>query len=138
MQVFFSFVHQIFLKKMSVYTKKLKKNIFQQQISILEWFLKDHVTLKTGVMLKIQLCTTWINYIWKYIDRKHYFFNCINNLQYYCFTVFWSNKCSLGENKRLISVTLKKFTDPKLLNGFANKYFFIFSNSCLKQVNSKW
>ncbi len=23
----------------------------QQQISILEWFLKDHVTLKTGVMM---------------------------------------------------------------------------------------
>ncbi len=30
--------------------------IIEQQISILEWFLKDHVTLKTGVtMLKIQL-----------------------------------------------------------------------------------
>jgi len=29
----------------------------KHQISILEWFLKDHVTLKTGVMmLKIQLC----------------------------------------------------------------------------------
>jgi len=29
----------------------------KQQINILEWFLKDHVTLKTGVMmLKIQLC----------------------------------------------------------------------------------
>jgi len=28
----------------------------EQQIIILEWFLKDHVTLKTGVMmLKIQL-----------------------------------------------------------------------------------
>ncbi len=28
----------------------------KQKISILEWFLKDHVTLKTGVlMLKIQL-----------------------------------------------------------------------------------
>ncbi len=35
-----------------------------QQISILEWFLKDHVTLKTGVMmLKIQLRITEINYI---------------------------------------------------------------------------
>jgi len=29
----------------------------EQQINILEEFLKDHVTLKTGVMmLKIQLC----------------------------------------------------------------------------------
>ncbi len=34
----------------------------EQQISILEWFLKDHVTLRTGVlMLKIQLCITGIN-----------------------------------------------------------------------------
>jgi len=33
------------------------------KISILEWFLKDHVTLKTGVMmLKIQPCITEINY----------------------------------------------------------------------------
>ncbi len=30
-------------------------NVLEQQISILEWFLKDHVTLKTEVMmLKIQ------------------------------------------------------------------------------------
>ncbi len=41
----------------------------EQQISILEWFLKDHVTLKTGVMiLKIQLCNTGLNYILKYIQ----------------------------------------------------------------------
>jgi len=30
--------------------------VLEYQIIILEWFLKDHVTLKTGVtMLKIQL-----------------------------------------------------------------------------------
>ncbi len=42
-----------------------KKEMFlEQQISILEWFLKDHVTLKTEVMmLKIQLCIIGINYI---------------------------------------------------------------------------
>jgi len=35
----------------------------EQQISILELFLKDRVSLKTGVMmLKIQLCITIINY----------------------------------------------------------------------------
>jgi len=35
---------------------------------ILEGFLKDHVTLKTGVMvLKIQFCVTGINYIIHYI-----------------------------------------------------------------------
>ncbi len=36
----------------------------EYQISILEWFLKDHVTLKTWViMLKIQICHHWNNYI---------------------------------------------------------------------------
>ncbi len=44
----------------------------EQQISILEWFLKDHVTLKTGVMmLKIQLCVAVINYIQKYIQIEN-------------------------------------------------------------------
>ncbi len=39
-----------------------------QQISILEWFLKDHVALKTGVMmLKIQLYSKYIYYIILYI-----------------------------------------------------------------------
>jgi len=40
------------------------------QISFLELFLKDHVTLKTGVMmLKIQLGSLQ-NYILKYIKMK--------------------------------------------------------------------
>ncbi len=44
-------------------------NCFLHQISILEWFLKDHVTLKTGVMmLKIHLCIAGINYNLKYIQ----------------------------------------------------------------------
>ncbi len=43
-----------------------------QQISIFEWFLKDHVTLKTVVMmLKIQLCIKEINYIFKYIQIEN-------------------------------------------------------------------
>ncbi len=42
----------------------LTKMFLEQLISRLEWFLKDHVTLKTGVMmLKIQLCITDINSI---------------------------------------------------------------------------
>ncbi len=40
----------------------------EEQISISEWFLKDHVTLKTVVMmLKIRLCITEINTIFEYI-----------------------------------------------------------------------
>ncbi len=48
-------------------------NVFlEQQISILERFLKDHMTLKIGVlMLKIQLCITGINYILKYIKIEN-------------------------------------------------------------------
>ncbi len=42
-------------------------NMFpEQQISILEWYLKDYVV----VMLKIQLCITRINYVLKYIQMK--------------------------------------------------------------------
>ncbi len=48
----------------------------EQQISILEWFLKDHVTLKPGVMmLKIQRCITGINYILNYIQIENSYFN---------------------------------------------------------------
>ncbi len=54
----------------------------KQQISILEWFLKDHVTLKTEVMmLKIQLCITEINYTLQCIQIENSYFK----LQYfYC------------------------------------------------------
>jgi len=62
----------------------------EHQISMLEWFLKDHVTLKTGVMmLKIQLCITGINYILKYVKIEN------------------------GEHKRLFSKTLKKSYEPQ-------------------------
>ncbi len=39
-----------------------KTKFLEQQISILERFLEDYVTLKTGeIMLKIQLCISGIN-----------------------------------------------------------------------------
>ncbi len=38
----------------------------EQQISILEWFLKDHVTLKTGVMM--------LNIFWKFIKIENSYF----------------------------------------------------------------
>ncbi len=50
----------------------------EQQISILEWFMKNHVTLKTEVMmLKIQLRITEINYILKYIQIENSYFKLI-------------------------------------------------------------
>jgi len=42
----------------------------EHQISILEGFLKDHVTLKTGIMMLTALITG-INYIKTYWKRKH-------------------------------------------------------------------
>ncbi len=54
---------------------------FEQQINKLEWFLKDHVTLKTGVMImKIQLYITWINYILKSIPIEKLILNWNNIL----------------------------------------------------------
>ncbi len=52
---------------------KIHNNLFlEQQISILEWFLKDHVTRKTGVMmLTIQLNITEINNILKYVTLDY-------------------------------------------------------------------
>ncbi len=41
----------------------------EHQISILEWFLKDHVTFKTGV--KFNFAITGINYILKYINIEN-------------------------------------------------------------------
>ncbi len=65
------------------------KNI-EQQISILEWFLKDHVTLKTEVMmLKIQICIQIINDILKYIQIKHVFHIVIIFHNITDFTVFF-------------------------------------------------
>ncbi len=59
---------------------------FEHQTSILEWFLKDHVTLKTGVMmLKIQLCITGMNYIWKYITTEYSSLICNNISQLHFF-----------------------------------------------------
>ncbi len=43
----------------------------EQQISILEWFPKDHVRLKAGV---IQLCITGMNCIFKYIKTENSYF----------------------------------------------------------------
>ncbi len=86
--------------------------LLEPQISILEWFLKDHVTLKTGV---IQL---WYHintlHIQIYSNRK-VILNC-NNM-FTLLQLFWSIKCSLGEHTRLLSKPRKSnLPDIKLLN----------------------
>ncbi len=115
----------VWKKSIIDYTKKIKqhncfksiRNVFEHQISILEWFLNDQVTLKTGVMmLKIQLCITEINYVLLYIQTENIFFFFYNISQYHCFYyMFWINTCSLGKhNKR--KKWMKILSNPKLLN----------------------
>ncbi len=74
--------------------------ILEQQISILEWFLKDHVTLKTGVIAAENVALiTGINYIFKYIQvilNSKIFHNIT------AFAVFASNKCRFGEQKIIL------------------------------------
>ncbi len=62
------------------------------------------MTLKTGeIMLKIQLCTTEVNYILKYIQIEKLF---LILTMFYNITVFYcislsKKKYTLGEHKRL-------------------------------------
>jgi len=56
------------------------------QILILEWFLKDHVTLKTGVMM---LKITGINYTLLYIHMIYCIFDHRNEV----FQLFCSKRC---------------------------------------------
>ncbi len=77
---------------------------FEQQISILELYLNDRVTLNTGVMmLEIQLRITGINdiyyiyiYIYIYIYTVHFKQTCIILLLFYSIL--------LGEHKRKITL----------------------------------
>ncbi len=67
-----------------------------QQISILEWFLKDHVTLKTGVMmLKMKLLITEIKKNECIVIEISYLNNIYYNIMVLLY--FSSNKYSLGE-----------------------------------------
>jgi len=74
--------------------------LLEQQISILEWFLKKK---KTGViMLKIQLCHHRNKLHFKiYSNRKQFFEFVITFTNITVFTVFLINKCSLGEQEWL-------------------------------------
>jgi len=54
----------------------------EHQILIFEWFVKGHVTLKTGVMM---LKITGINYTLLYIHKQMIYTGII----FYCFSVCW-------------------------------------------------
>ncbi len=80
-----------------------KKMCLEQQISILEWVLKDHVTLKTGVMMQtIQLCITCIHFKCIKIENLYFIYNN-NNFHIAVLRYFLSNKCSVNERRILFS-----------------------------------
>ncbi len=61
------------LRSTFVFNSDKNKMLLEHQISILEWFFKDHVTLKTGIMnesWKFIFYITWINYILKCIKLE--------------------------------------------------------------------
>ncbi len=67
----------------------------EQQISMLQWFLKDHVTHKPGVMILIfQFGITGINYIFKYLKIENNIFHHHENIQW----------CSIGGHKKFQTV----------------------------------
>jgi len=71
------------------------KNIFfEHQISILEWFLKDYVTLTTGVIMQ----KFWIAQ----------FLNCSNISQYYCLY------CTFDQKKNAALVSIRYFFSHNL------------------------
>jgi len=68
----------------------------EHQILILEWFVKDHVTLKTGEMVINSALITGINYTLLYIHIENSSFTF---KQYFTILLyFWSNNCSNGIN----------------------------------------
>lgn len=86
-----------------------------------EMFL-DHVRLKAGVVMALPL----FSHLKINSDREQ--FNC----NFSVVTVFLCNKCSLGENAKLLSESVKYFTYPKFLSGGLHNtniilFFFSFS-----------
>ncbi len=104
-------------RKILSHTTVFNIDSFLSTISILQWYLKDHVTLRdcsTGCEI-FSIATTGISYILKYIKiKKTVVLKCNNILQILLFLLYFSAKKNrLGEHKRPISKVLKNLTDPK-------------------------
>ncbi len=77
----------------------------EQQTSILEWFLKDHVTDEI--------------FHTKFYILQYYYF-------YYIFDQIIAALVSRRDFKRLSNTFKKNLTDPKFLNHFSILFIFIF------------
>ncbi len=77
---------KIFINKHNVFNIDNNNKYFWAQISILEGFRKDHLTLKTGVIafLKISIAITGITYVFKYTNIVVLNFNILQHYYFYC------------------------------------------------------
>ncbi len=118
----------------SVFNTEYNQKCFLGSKYTSEWFLKDHVTLKTGViMLKIQLCITGINDILKYILIENSYFKLIifHKIIIY-FTVFCWEKNAALVSIRLLSKILKILIIPNFWSSV-----YINNNKKIKKVKIK-
>jgi len=97
------------------------RKFLEHQIRKLEWFLKDHVTLKTGIMvLKIQIC-----------HPRNKFYNCnCNNIYQYCSFTLFLNKFSLR------SKTQQKSHWPQMVTCMSVLFSPLTCPVCILQVCS--
>ncbi len=105
----------------------------EPQISILQWRLKDHVTLKTGVMmLKMQLCITGKKLILKYTHtKKTVVLNCNTISQYYCVYCIFEHINVVLMSKRNIYTTLH-------ITSCFHTWSPEFKHACCVPLNCHW
>ncbi len=85
----------------------------EQQISILEWFLKDHVTLKTVMMLKIQLWSQQTITFYNIFKLKT---DILNNKHISIFLLYQINAALLSR-RDFFQKYKKILLTPNYLNG---------------------
>ncbi len=87
-----------FRKKVSWFPQMYCLHLFiDQQISILKWFLKGHVTLKIGVTAAENSVLHHNKLHFKMLKLKKNSNNYVLNI--IVLMCIWSNKCSLGKHK---------------------------------------
>ncbi len=82
----------MYKQKKIIYSSKVwgQENylILEQQISILEWFLKDHVTLKTGIMAENVLTLSAIFFLFSLSPVSNLLYHIYSTLTCFCLVKF--------------------------------------------------
>jgi len=107
----------------------LWETFLELQVSILVWFMKDHVTWRTGVMmLKIQIFIKGINQIFTIENIEFKFKKYWTLLLYYIVCgiceyewLFFKNVTKNYTNPKLVNVAYEKFT----MNNYCHNTFLM-------------